>query len=263
MSFDLPEETNNAIKRIAGLNDNTVVVLYTGGGKNISSWNDEVEAILYSWYPGQIGNKAIAEIIAGKTNPSGKLPITIEHDFKDSPGYPYIPEGEELYTGWELDFDMDHPIHDVDYTEGIFVGYRWYEHKNIEPLYPFGYGLSYSTFEYANLMTSAESYNRGEDVLVKVDITNRSEVAGKETVQLYVKDLEASVDRPVKELKDFRKVELQAGETKTVHFTLLDRDFAFWDENKREWIIEPGNFEIQVGASSADIRLKNAIITLK
>ncbi|MHC5075828.1 MAG: glycoside hydrolase family 3 protein, partial [Planctomycetota bacterium] len=166
--FDLPEEIDSEIKRIAKLNDKIVVVMNTGGGKNMSPWNDEVAAILYNWYPGQIGNNALAEILAGVTNPSGKLPITIERNFKDSPGYPYIPEGEKMYDDFELDMAMDYPVYDIKYNEGIFVGYRWYEHKNIQPLYPFGHGLSYSTFEYSNLKTNAEKYAAGDDVLVKV-----------------------------------------------------------------------------------------------
>ena len=236
--------------------------MYTGGGKNMNPWNDEVPAILYIWYPGQIGNKALAEIITGTTNPSGKLPITIERDFKDSPGYPYLPESEELYTGWELDFDMDHTVHDVIYREGVFTGYRWYEKKSIKPLYAFGHGLSYSTFEYSNLMTNARQYSVGEDVLVKVDITNTGDVAGKEIVQLYVEDLEASVERPLKELKDFRKVHLKAGEKKAVFFTLTKRDFAFWDEGISDWKIEPGEFEILIGSSSANIHERVAISIL-
>jgi beta-glucosidase len=259
ISFDLPEEMNTTISRIAKLNAKTVVVMNTGGGKNMSSWNNEVAAILYSWYPGQVGNQALAEIISGVTNPSGKLPITIERDFKDSPGYPYLPKGEELYTGWDFDMDMDYPVYDITYNEGVFVGYRWYEHKNIQPLYAFGHGLSYSTFEYANLKTNAENYTMDDAVLVKVEVTNTGEVDGKEIVQLYVKDLEATVERPVKELKDFQKVHLKAGQKETVYFTLKKRDFAFWDENTSSWKVEPGKFEIQVGASSADIKLKKRI----
>jgi beta-glucosidase len=197
--------------------------------------------------------------IFGVTNPSGKLPITIERDFKDSPGYPYLPKGEELYTGWDFDMDMDYPVYDITYNEGVFVGYRWYEHKNIQPLYAFGHGLSYSTFEYANLKTNAENYTMDDAVLVKVEVTNTGEVDGKEIVQLYVKDLEATVERPVKELKDFQKVHLKAGQKETVYFTLKKRDFAFWDENTSSWKVEPGKFEIQVGASSADIKLKKRI----
>jgi beta-glucosidase len=257
ISFDLPEEINTVINRIAKLNAKTVVVMYTGGGKNMSSWNNKVAAILYSWYPGQVGNQALAEIIAGVTNPSGKLPITIERDFKDSPGYPYLPEGEELYTGWDFDMDMDYPVFDIQYKEGIFVGYRWYEHKNIQPLYAFGHGLSYSTFGYTNLKTNAQNYTMDDDVLVKVDVTNTGKVDGKEIVQLYIKDLKASVERPPKELKDFQKVNLKAGQKKTAYFTLKNRDFAFWDENTSSWKVEPGKFEIQIGASSNDIKLKS------
>ena len=262
ISFDLPEEINTTISRIAKLNEKTVVVMNAGGGRNMSRWNDKAAAIIYSWYPGQVGNQALAEIIAGVTNPSGKLPITIERDFKDSPGYPYLPEGEKLYTGWDFDMDMDYPVFDINYKEGVFVGYRWYEHKNIQPLYAFGHGLSYSTFEYSNLKTNAESYKMDDDVLVKVGVTNTSEVEGKETVQLYVKDLKASVERPVKELKDFQKVHLKAGEKKTVYFTLNKRDFAFWDEKTSSWKVEPGKFEIQIGTSSDDINQKVGISIL-
>jgi len=260
--FDLPDKINTDIKRIAGLNDKTVVVMYTGGGKNMSHWNYKVTAILYSWYPGQAGNIALAEIIAGVTNPSGKLPITIERDFKDSPGYSYLPDDEELYAGWELDFDMEHPVHDVNYKEGVFIGYRWYEKKNIEPLYAFGHGLSYSTFEYSGFKTNAESYNVEDDVLVRVEVTNTGRVDGKEIVQLYVRDPESSLERPLKELKDFQKIHLQPGEKKTVYFTLKERDFAFWDENTSLWKVEPGNFEIMVGASSDKIYQKAEITIL-
>ena len=245
--FDLPDDLNKEIIKTAELNSKTVVVMYTGGGKNMTPWNDKVGALIYSWYPGQAGNTALAEIIAGATNPSGKLPITIEKDFKDSPGYPYIPEGEELYSGWEKDFDMDHPVHDIVYDEGVFVGYRWYDQKDIEPLYYFGHGLSYSTFEYTGLATNNDSYLIGDDVLVKMDVTNTSDVDGKEIVQLYVKDVNSSVERPPKELKDFIKVDLKAGETKTVHFTLRQRDFAYWEPEISGWKVEPGEFKILAG----------------
>jgi len=259
ISFDLPEEVNTSIRKVAGLNAKTVVVMNAGGGRNMSSWNNDVAAILYTWYPGQVGNRALAEIIAGVTNPSGKLPITIERSFENSPGYPYLPEGDKLYTGWEFDMDMEFPVFDIYYREGVFAGYRWYEHKNIQPLYAFGHGLSYSTFEYSNLKTNAENYTMDEDVLVKVEVTNTGELDGKEIVQLYVKDLEAMVARPPKELKDFRKVHLKAGEKKTVYFSLNKRDFAFWDESTSCWKVEPGEFEIMVGASSCDIRLRRMI----
>jgi beta-glucosidase len=148
---------------------------------------------------------------------------------------------------------MDHPVHDIEYKEGVFVGYRWYEYKEIEPLYPFGHGLSYSTFEYSNINTNKNDFNIGDDVLVKVDISNKSNISGKEIVQLYVKDVKSSVERPLKELKDFRKVDLKSGENKTIYFTLTGRDFSFWDEESSSWKIELGNFEIMIGSSSNNI----------
>jgi beta-glucosidase len=253
ITFDLPSETNQSINNIANLNPKTVVVMYSGGGRNMTAWDDAVASIIYSWFPGQIGNKALAEIISGETNPSGKLPITIEREFKDSPGFPYISEGEELYTGWDFDLDLEHPVHDINYKEGVFTGYRWYEYKKIDPLYSFGHGLSYSSFEYTNLKTNAATYMMGKDVKVKIDIVNTGDVSGKEIVQLYVKDLKASVERPLKELKDFQKVNLEAGEKRTVYFTLNQRDFSFWDESQSKWQLEPGEFEILVGTSSNKI----------
>ena len=166
------------------------------------------------------------------------------------------PNGEELYDDFEFDFDLDHPIHDIVYDEDIFVGYRWYELKNIKPLYPFGFGLSFSDFSYENLQVLKQEYQSGEDVLVKVRVTNISDIVGKEIVQLYVRDIEASIARPFKELKGFRKVEFAPKETKEVIFKLTQRDFSFWDENTSSWKLEPGTFEIIVGSSSKNVPLK-------
>lgn len=257
--FDLKSKDDDEIIRLTRLNDKVGVVMYTGGGKNMSQWNDEVEAILYGWYPGQIGNQAIAEIIAGTINPSGKLPITIEKEFADSPGYPYLPEGEELYDDFEFDFDLEHPVHDIVYDEGVFVGYRWYEAKNIEPLYPFGFGLSYAEYKYENLQVVKQEFSSDEEVLVKVSISNTSDIGGKEIVQLYVRDTESSIVRPVKELKGFRKVELAPHVTKELVFKLTPRDFSFWDENANAWKLEPGTFEIIAASSSRAQQLKTTI----
>jgi len=257
--FDLPQEQNDLIAHIANLNDKTVIAIYAGAGRNMSSWNEKVATILYCWYPGQIGNQAVAEIIAGKVNPSGKLPITIEKRFEESPGYGYLPKGEELYEDWEFDMDMDHPVHDIVYEEGVFIGYRWYEKKDIEPLYPFGHGLSYSRFNYSKLRTSSSRYDKAENVQVKVDVTNSGELNAKEIVQLYVRDIVSSVERPIKELKDFQKLQLAPGEKKTCFFTLTPRDFAFWDEGSSDWKVEAGEFEILTGTSSADIRATTKI----
>ncbi|WP_297760472.1 glycoside hydrolase family 3 N-terminal domain-containing protein [uncultured Muriicola sp.] len=258
-SFDFPETVNKAIKNIALLNKNTIVAVSSGSGMNMTEWSNEIAGLIYSWYPGQIGFKAFAEIVAGSTNPSGKLPITIEKTFKDSPGYGYIPKGAALYTGWQEDHKIIDPIIDVKYDESIFVGYRWYEHKEIEPLYNFGFGLSYTTYEYSNLKIEQASIKAGSSVSFKIDIKNAGAMDGQEIVQIYVRDIESSVERPLKELKDFQKVQLNAGVKKTLHFTLTERDFAFWDVKTENWIVEPGQFEILVGSASNNILAKGLL----
>ncbi len=258
--FDLPEDINKEINRIADLNANTIVVVNSGGGVNMAPWNDKVAAILYGWYPGQTGFNALAEIIAGKTNPSGKLPITIEKAFEDSPAYPYVPEGEALYKGWDNDMDIEHPIHDVNYDEGVFIGYRWYEFKEIDPLYAFGHGLSYTSFEYQDAKLSSDAIASNENLRVEVTVKNTGDREGMETIQLYVSDLESSVERPIKELKGFRKISLSPKESQTVNFQLSSRDFAFWDINSKSWKVEPGKFEILVGGASNNIQLKKLVM---
>ena len=252
-SFNFPASINNAIKHITSLNKKTIVVVNSGSGMNMTEWNNDIAGLIYSWYPGQIGFKALAEIVVGITNPSGKLPISIEKKFEDSPGYPYIPENEELYTDGGEDINILHPINDIEYDEGVFVGYRWYENKAIEPLYAFGHGLSYTTFDYSNLFLEHKSIKAGATLNLKIDIKNTGEMDGKEIVQVYVRDMESSVERPLKELKDFKKVQIAAGEKQTVYFTLTERDFAFWDTETKNWKVESGEFEILVGSASNKI----------
>ena len=254
--FDLPDAVNQEIKHIISLNKNTIVSVSSGSGVNMSQWNKDVAALLYNWYPGQIGFRAFAEIVAGITNPSAKLPITIEKQFEDSPGYGYLPDGAVLYTGWDQDHRIIDPILDVNYDEGVFVGYRWYESKNIQPLYAFGYGLSYSSYAYSNLVLDQESISAGSTLKLSVDIQNTGAMDGLEIVQLYVRDIESSVPRPIKELKGFQKVQLNAGSKTTVHFTLVKRDFSFWDVTTQGWKLEPGIFEILIGSSSDNILAK-------
>ena len=254
--FDLPDAVNQEIKHILSLNKNTIVSVSSGSGVNMSQWNKEVGALLYNWYPGQIGFRAFAEIVAGETNPSAKLPITIEQKFEDSPGYGYIPAGSELYSGWEQDHRIIDPIQDVVYDEGVFIGYRWYESKNIKPLYAFGYGLSYTTYAYSNLILDQKVINSGSTLSLSVDIKNTGTMDGQEIIQLYVRDIEASVPRPDKELKGFQKVHLKAGDKKTVHFNLVERDFSFWDVETQDWKLEPGFFEILIGSASNKILVK-------
>ena len=257
--FELPEAQEALVQKCVNNNSNTVVIVTSGSGVRMTGWNEKAKAILYAWYVGQIGNKALAEIIAGKVNPSGRLPITIERDFKDSPGYGYIPEGETVYTGWNDRHESTHPVFNIQYTEGIFSGYRWYDKKDIAPLYPFGFGLSYTTFEYENLAVSRERFREEDTVHVSVMVKNTGNVQGTETVQLYVQDVECSVPRPVKELKGFKKVSLKPGESRTVELLLQKKDFSFWDTNTKDWKAEKGVFVLYAGSSSGDIKLKKEI----
>jgi len=257
--FDLPRDVEKEILRIAGLNPRTVVVVSSGSGINMSRWNTRVAAILYAWYPGQNGNRALAEILTGIVNPSGKLPVTIEKDFADSPGSDYIPKGETLYQGWKNEEEKTRPVYNLEYDEGIFVGYRWYEKKKIEPLYPFGFGMSYTTFAYSDIQVSKKYFSADENIEVSVKITNNGMREGMETIELYVEDLQSSFPRPVKELKGFEKLELIPGESGDIKFFLDRSAFSFWHPEKKAWTAEPGKFNILIGSSSGDIHLREEI----
>jgi len=256
--FDLPEKEEEQVHFCTMHNPNTVVLVTSGSGINMSDWKD-VSTILYTWYMGQNGATAAAEILSGKTNPSGKLPMSIEISFEDSPAYGYIPEGEELYKGFKMRAEMKREVYDVHYHEGVFVGYRWYDAKQIEPEFCFGHGLSYTSFEYSDLKISAAQFSAGEAVELKVTVKNSGNVDGFETVQLYVSDPESSVPRPVKELKAFEKVFLKTEESKELSFKLESSAFQFWHPELKTWTAEPGEFEILVGASSKDLRLRKRI----
>jgi beta-glucosidase len=254
--FALPERDEVQVKRAVTLNPRTVVIVNSGGGIKMTDWNEQAAAIVYAWYPGQAGNRALAEILSGEVNPSGKLPITIERRFEDSPGAGYVPSGEQLYAGWEPDNDMAHPINRIDYKEGVFVGYRWYEAKKIQPLYAFGHGLSYSTFEYSDLKISPSVIRPEGRVTVEFKVTNTSPLLGAEVTQLYVREASASVPRPEKELKGFSKITLKPGESRVVRIRVTGRDLGFWDVQQHNWKTEPGEFRILVGGSSDRIVLQ-------
>lgn len=226
------------IEKVAAANPNTIVVLNTGSPITMN-WLDKVAALVQAWYPGQEAGNAIADVLFGDVNPSGKLPQTFPKRLQDNPAYINYP-GENGK---------------VHYGEGIFVGYRYYDKKDIEPLFPFGYGLSYTTFTYRNLILNAAEYALGDEIQISVDVENTGVRAGKEVVQLYVRDLESSLMRPEKELKAFAKVALEPGETKTVSF-ILDQDaLSFYDPARKQWVAEPGGFEVLIGSSSRDIHL--------
>ncbi len=257
--FELDENTISLVSQAAQNSDKVVVIVNSGRGVKMSDWNEKVQGIIYSWYPGQTGYVALAEILSGKTNPSARLPISIEKKFEDSPGYPYIPEGESLYTDWKTDVNMELPIYDIVYDEGVLVGYRWYERKKIEPLYPFGFGLSYTSFEYSGIKVSTNTMGPGDTVQVEFILKNTGGSKGAEIAQLYVQDLESSVLRPVKELKGFKKVWLGPGESKVVRIPVNYKDLAFWDENSKGWKTEPGDFNLLIASSSDNIRLTQKI----
>ena len=201
-------------------------------------WLDNVAAVLCAWYPGQEAGNAIADVLFGDVNPSGKLPQTFPVRLEDNPTYGAFPgENGKVYYG-----------------ERLFVGYRYYDLKRIAPLFPFGFGLSYTSFAYGDLQLSATQIQPGETLTVALDVTNSGSVAGQEIVQLYVHDSESRVQRPEKELKAFAKVALQPGETKTVTLIIGREALAYFDDRAHEWVAEAGTFELRVGASSRDIR---------
>jgi len=238
-SLSLPGKQNDLIHAIARVNPNTIVVLINGTPVAMP-WIEEVSAILEAYYPGQEGGNALPRILFGDVNPSGKLPETFPRKIEDNPCFGNFPGVQEQ----------------VSYKEGIYVGYRHYDKNKIEPLFPFGFGLSYTTFTYNNLHVD---HNNNGSVRVDLEIVNSGQVAGKEVVQLYVKDSESTLDKPEKELKGFEKVHLESGETKHVSMELTRDQFAHFDELKDDWIVEPGQFEILVGTSSRDIRLREII----
>ena len=254
--FALPADQEERVSRCVENNSNTIVIVTSGSGIRMTSWNEKAKAIIYAWYGGQTGNTALAEIVAGKTNPSGKLPITIEKEFSDSPGYGYIPEGESLYNGWNDEEEKKRSVYDIHYKEGIFVGYRWYEKHDIEPLYPFGYGLSYTSFKYSNLTITPDTFDENETVRVSFKLANTGEVPGAEIAQVYVEDVECTYPRPPKELKGFKKIFLKPGESKTVTIELNRSTFSFWHPDKKEWTVESGAFVLHIGSSSRDIKLR-------
>ena len=231
------------LQEAASHGKNVILVVNAGCNPNLAELEPLAEAIIMAYYPGQEGGTAIAEILTGKTNPSGKLPFTIEKRLEDNPAYGYY-------------YDKEHTDHmRTRYAEGVFTGYRGYDKAGTDVLYPFGYGLSYSTFEYSNITTATE----GQTVKVSFDVKNTSKVAGKEVCEVYVSDKECSVPRPLKELKGFEKVMLKAGETKRVTITLPHEAFAFWDVKSHSFVVEPGEFDILVGGSSRNLPLTATI----
>ncbi|TFG05665.1 MAG: glycosyl hydrolase [Promethearchaeota archaeon] len=251
--LELPIKQVELIQETASKNSKTVVVLVTGSPVGMERWIDQVPAIVEAWYAGMEGGTALADILFGDINPSGKLPITFPKKLEDSPAH----KSERTYPGLLIRNAKGKVVDEkVYYEEGIFVGYRYFDSHNIEPLFPFGHGLSYTTFAYDNLKISPTEVGGDEKFIVSCDLTNTGTLAGSEVVQLYVQDVKASVERPPKELKGFTKVKLDSGAKTSVKFELNKNALSFYSEQAGSWVAEKGTFKILIGSSSQDIRLK-------
>lgn len=242
--FELTYGQELLIKELARVNPNLIVTVQAGGGIQMESWIDQARAVLHLFYPGQEGGKALARILSGAVTPSAKLPFTIEKRWEDSPAFG--------------NYDETRDERKIYYREGVFVGYRGYDQKQITPLFPFGFGLSYTTFEYSNLRVKVED-KKNAKVQVSFAVKNTGKCSGSEVVQLYIHDKCSKESRPLKELKGFSKVFLNPGETKEIRLSLDKDAFQYFNEKCHKWVLEQGTFELWIGASSQDIRLKEEV----
>jgi len=243
-TFRLPPGQEELIREMAAANDRTIVVMTSGGSVDMNDWLGRVPALLQAWFPGQEGGTAVAEILLGEVNPSGRLPATFEERWEDNPAHDhYYPQPG---------------TNKIVYKEGIFVGYRGFEQNGVAPLFPFGFGLSYTTFNYSELEISPQSTRDG-DVSVSFDVANTGDRAGFEVAQLYISDAHSEVPRPPKELKGFVKVHLKPGETRRVTMMLDRRALAYYDADSAGWVVTPGEFDVLVGRSSASIELRGKL----
>ena len=244
-SLGLPYGQDAVIEALAAANPRTIVVNVSGNAVAMP-WVKKVPAIVQAWFLGSEAGNSIADVLFGKANPSGKLPFTFPVALADNGAHAL-----GTYPGTRREGS---DIVDLEYSEGILVGYRWHDTKKIKPLFAFGHGLSYTTFGYGKAGVSASSMGTDGTITVSVPVTNTGNVAGAEVVQLYISDPECSVERPAKELKDFKKVYLQPGESRTVEFTVRPSDLAYFDAATHEWVAEPGRFVASIGSASDDIR---------
>jgi beta-glucosidase len=235
----LPNEQDELINQIAAANKNTIVVLTTGSPVTMDKWLDKVDGLIEAWFAGEQAGNAIAEILLGETNPSGKLPMTFPKRWEDCSAFNTYKKENGT----------------TRYEDGIYVGYRHFEKNKIEPLFPFGYGLSYTNFDYQGLKLSSKNMDTNSKLLTSFKLKNTGKRKGAEVVQLYIKDLQSSIDRPEKELKRFAKISLNPGEERIVEFEIDKQALSFFDPAQKEWVAEPGEFEILIGSSSNDIKL--------
>ncbi|MDP2337361.1 MAG: glycoside hydrolase family 3 C-terminal domain-containing protein [Bacteroidota bacterium] len=240
----LPAKQLELLNEIVKANPNTMVVLNNATPILMADWIDKVPAVIEAFYPGQEGGNALADILFGDVNPSGKLPITLMKRWEDSSAFGTYPGTKTI----------------ADYKEGIFVGYRHFDKENIEPQFPFGFGLSYTTFEYSGMKLDKPVMEQNDTLTISMTVKNTGQMDGDEIVQLYIHDDEASVEREVKSLKGFKRVNLKAGESKEVAFKINKTALSFYDEKSNKWLAEPGQFDVLLGSSSRDIRLKQQFL---
>jgi beta-glucosidase len=242
-SLNLDNKQVREIKRVASENQQTIVCMIAGSPIAMDEWIEDVDVVLMCWYSGMEAGHAIANVLFGEVNPSGKLPLTFPKRLEDSPAHS---------TGDRKHYPGDEEKR-VFYEEGVFVGYRWFDEKKIDPLFPFGFGHSYTQFDYGPVSTNRQSLSNPEgSLVVEVDVTNTGERSGAEIIQAYAKDVEASVERPPQELVGFDKIAIEPGETKKASITIMAEDLAFFDVSRHDWFIEPGDFKLMVGQSSRE-----------
>ncbi len=250
--YNLPWNQDELITSLVEANPNLIVANITGNAYAMP-WLDKVPAVVQSWYLGTMSGESMADVITGKVNPSGKLPFTFPVKIEDNSAHYF---GEISYPG-VTDADGNNPRQ--EYLDDILVGYRWHDTKKIKPLFPFGYGLSYTTFSYGKPRLSANTLTDGETLTLTVPVTNKGTRSGAEVVQLYVTDVKSTLPRPVKELKGFRKVNLAPGEMAEVEFEITTDMLQYFDDAKHDWTAEPGEFRLHVGTSSGDIKNSSTI----
>ena len=244
-SFDLPPGQDELVHQIAATNKRTIIIMTSGGSVDMTAWIEQVPALLESWYSGEEGGTALAQLLFGDFSPSGRLPISFERRWQDNAVHDtYYPKNGEKK---------------VTYSEGVFLGYRHFDKSETKPLFPFGYGLSYSNFEYKNLTVSPAQVSGDQLATVAFDITNIGSRAGADVAQIYVGDRHAPVPRPVKELKGFARVDLKPGETRHVEVSLNRRAFSYYDVNHHQWTVAPGEFDLYIGRSAAEIELTGKV----
>jgi beta-glucosidase len=244
VGLELPGRQDELVHAVARANPRTVVVLQTGGPVQMP-WLDAVPAVVQAWFPGQEAGHAIADVLLGKAEPGGRLPQTFPRSLDDDPTRPLTPDVQYPGAGGK-----------VEYREGLFTGYRHVDRAGTQPLFPFGFGLGYASFELSDLVATPASLRPGETLSITVTVKNTSARPGSTVVQAYVRDLATSLERPDKELKAFAKVHLEAGQVQAVQLTLDMRALAYFDDAQHAWVAEPGEFELLVGQSSADLPLR-------